>query len=457
MHAALLTFVMAADAALVISAGLQAARIRRATHYLTGRRDHRVEPQDHDQTTSPMDDPPKMVVLVPMWREQGTVPLAISRFSHLVADRPWARVLFLANDDDGDPSSGLERSTFQILDEALSRGPNNVEVRQGDEVTKADKLRTAMESYEVREADIVAVYDADSSPDGSTLDLAVDRLRGRLKRSVVLQQTSLHLSPSRTTRLADAVGGSALRQTRWSLHFELGRLLSPRLFPSLPQPLRRFRYIIGHGVFLTKPAVELAVPLQGLLIEDSYMSLSLRKAGLPFGPTTIEPLPGTDASELPPSIWGVLDQKARWYTGPRDAFDYYKSMAERIDRRALKLRLLIEAAKLRMHAVYWITGPQLYLLFLPGCLVWFREWQLLGAHASVVLVHAWGIDVVAARATRRLRLPTDPRWPLPHLSVTVWALWGMCALPGFAAFRRRATHQATPLRAERNWERAGIG
>ena len=117
-------------------------------------------------------------------------------------------------------------------------------------------------------------------------------------------------------------------------------------------------YCIGHGLFFSLNAYEKIKGFsQETHNEDAIFGLKLNYYEIP-----ITPIPFFDKSHSPNNLKGLFFQKASWFFGPLEAFEYYQKIIKE-DQLIDKFRLLILSVKLFSHAIYWIFGP-LFLLIL---------------------------------------------------------------------------------------------
>lgn len=433
--------VAAMDVGLLLSTAAEIIRMRRSASFLVGAADSCTE-------TGPRRP---LVLLIPVWREQGTVSATINRLHEATATRPWLRAYLLTSDDDG----AIDRpSSFGSTTAAAAAVLQASEPRQGQVAvvscptgmhTKAEKLRWAFSQRDLfANQPNVGIFDADSHPDHAVFDHVARRLERSEGSELVLQQTALHVcTHDADMRYAWLVNGHAIRQNRWALHFELGRLLREHRLPLIIRP---FNYIVGHGVFFTWLTFERAIPTADIKADDARMSAQLRTSSI-----RLEAVPTFDRCEVPPTLSGVVAQKARWFQGPLHAWGHVAAARRARATRQWFVLDGLEAAKFSCHALYWIFGPILFLIGVPGVLIAQHQFGLLTAHAVGVIAHAWGVDAQAVRTLQRLgvRASVATR-PSITTSVATWALWGCCALIGLW-FTVSRSHG--PERAQRSWER----
>ncbi|QQS16057.1 MAG: glycosyltransferase family 2 protein [Candidatus Moraniibacteriota bacterium] len=226
-------------------------------------------------------------------------------------------------------------------------------------------------SFQLKAGDYFALYNADSRPDSRTFYWV-----WRVVRSVrmgenppqVFQQYGNYLGNypiiSRISNFLrkSILLSASLWQNRWSIGFEIPHSLDQfkerNARPSLFAPMN---YCIGHGLFFSQRIYkEVGGFSEDMHNEDAIFGLQLNYYGY-----VIEPIPFFDVSYSPDSIKSLFFQKASWFFGPLQAFDYYFQITKN-DPSVKRDRLLIFSLKLFSHAIYWIVGPS-FLLFLFLC------------------------------------------------------------------------------------------
>lgn len=82
------------------------------------------------------------------------------------------------------------------------------------------------------------------------------------------------------------------------------------------------------------------------------------------------PVPYFDESDTPDSVTSLYRQKANWFFGPLQAFQYYKYILEK-NRwcKQNKLYLFVLSSKLFSYALYWVLGPTFFAFLLLFALV----------------------------------------------------------------------------------------
>lgn len=109
------------------------------------------------------------------------------------------------------------------------------------------------------------------------------------------------------------MGGAQRWQNRWSIVYELGKLLE------VSKNNLGFMYTIGHGLFIkNKFLQEIGGYNENDLNEDNEFGYRLRKEGL-----KIYPIPFLEKSGFASNLSIYIKQQAVWFNGPLYAFGYF--------------------------------------------------------------------------------------------------------------------------------------
>lgn len=217
----------------------------------------------------------------------------------------------------------------------------------------------------VQKNDFFALYNADSRPDGRTFNWVENYLYSNEKHSPqVFQQYGNYfgnysiLSSKIISFLKRAILISAsMWQNRWSAGFEIPHALDQfgkqRCSSSIFYPMN---YCIGHGLFFSNTIYErMGGFSENIHNEDAIFGLKLSYRKEP-----IIPIPFFDNSHSPDSIKSLFFQKASWFFGPLQAFEYYFQIIKESPP-VRRVRLLLFSIKLFSHAIFWIVGPSIFL------------------------------------------------------------------------------------------------
>lgn len=396
--------VIVAMAVLALLCMLQSARMAFAAAWLRRRAADSAAESDPALATGTMTDP-RMWIVVPVYQEQAVVEESWRRFRALTEGRPWLRVVFCTTIREGHEPG----STHDILSHLCTPGCGVHLIRYPlSHGVMAHQVNHAVRW--IREAEggdfVFGLYNVDSVIESATLAHA--RVRFGEDMSAVLQQYAAYFpAPDGRGFGAGVLEHIALWQTRWSLHFELGRLLVDHAFlgppaarGALARLLAPFHYVIGHGLWMSRATWEAVGGFpEDELNEDAALGLKLHVRGI-----RIEPIPALEEAEPPPRLRAYLRQQAVWFNGPFFAWRYaWKELTRAEDRERPPVsatQVLAAGFKLQLHAVYWALGPPLLLLALPATLAWLGQWNLAAGGLALTAWFTWGLNEQARRTLR---------------------------------------------------------
>ena len=183
---------------------------------------------------------------------------------------------------------------------------------------------------------MVGLYNVDSRPSQSTFDFVRSKHNEEIS---VFQQVSYFNDDLKGILL------SAQRwQNRWSVIFELGRLLKPTT-------IDKYRYTIGHGFFCKKSILDkIGGWPNDEINEDNALGYYLSVENI-----SIYPIPFFEQSDFARSLEIYINQQATWFNGPFYAFKYFLKCNKKT------LGTLFMTFVNFKAAISWILGPILYL------------------------------------------------------------------------------------------------
>lgn len=222
-------------------------------------------------------------------------------------------------------------------------------------------IKTLDDTKQIKDDDLIAIYNADSRPDRNTFRWVVSRYKPGERE--VFQQFGDYTGNLSEVRCdsnffrRSVILSAIAWQTRWSLGFELPHSLDQFGFLSrLGLTLGPLNYCIGHGLFLSYVVYKKVDGFnEKMHNEDAILGLQLSIRGI-----TIEPIPFLDKVRVPDSIKALFLQQASWFFGPLQSFEYFRILS-RSGRRVVGVKDFVLSSKLFSHAVYWIVGPGLFL------------------------------------------------------------------------------------------------
>lgn len=260
---------------------------------------------------------PRIVVLLPMLREQAGVRDACRRFAAAVADRPNVEiVLITSRSEQRRPTTAeVAAPVLAELDAAAGRPLFRHVDAPGSAGTKVAKLNLAVAGIapDPGRETYVGVYDADSDPDPRVLDwVEAETARPGRRPPAVYQQVSCYCR-----NLATLSGGrgvlalaDALAQTRWALGFEYP--LYARYSRAVRAgTLRPLAYCVGHGCFVSLSFLD---RIGGFPTRSATDDLALGYVASALG-AEIAPVPALDYCEVAPDPVRSVRQSRFWFSG----------------------------------------------------------------------------------------------------------------------------------------------
>jgi cellulose synthase/poly-beta-1,6-N-acetylglucosamine synthase-like glycosyltransferase len=365
-----------------------------------------------------------------MLNEQNIAESTYQHFFNIIENRPACHVVFVTTEKEK-PPIGIPY-TRTILEQAANRQPHprihlfHYPLTRG---VMAHQLNYAIKQIRQHHPDDnfwIGVYNADSRITNDVLDYVLPRFSMEPYRECAFQQYSWYPAPQ-DSKAGSILYSAALWQTRWSLTFEIPRVLFQLrldelfrwVYKSFPVQIARpivgiteiliekMNYVIGHGLFIhAKTIHQVGGFPEDTINEDAFLGYLLNNERIP-----IYPIPFLEQAEFAPSIAIYIRQQTSWFNGPWYAFQYlwyylkgpnpkhpYRPACKK--NTASILRAVALAMKLFCHAIYWLFSPILLLILLPISLFYTAGWGGLVIWVAVVVAHLplthWLTRIVAA-------------------------------------------------------------
>jgi cellulose synthase/poly-beta-1,6-N-acetylglucosamine synthase-like glycosyltransferase len=201
--------------------------------------------------------------------------------------------------------------------------------------------------------DLLAIYNADSRPHPATFRWVLSEKKANPGLAVFQQYGDYAENINRKTN--GTLLSAALWQNRWAVGFELFKAIRSSNHYDSPGIRRTLNYCIGHGLFITKKAIQKTNGFSETFHnEDAVLGLELS-----FIKERISPVPFFDVSDTPDTMQGLYKQKIHWFFGPFQAFAYFNQLRKKYKGGSLKEKFVLfaQSCKLFSHAVYWLCGP----------------------------------------------------------------------------------------------------
>lgn len=317
----------------------------------------------------------RFFVLLPVLDEVGVFEKTVIRFSKMLQKFSGSRVVIITTEEEYSINKRGDGRDSVSASEQLSKSFGNVLTihypfkggKMAHQVNYAVHFIT--EHFSVRQEDFFALYNSDSHPDERTFPWI---------RNFLTKQ-DIKLAPQIFQQYGDYFGNyseiknsnqgffkksilisAGLWQNRWSVGFEIPHSLQQfrkmRMKNLLFLPMN---YCIGHGLFFSFESYK---KLNGFS-EDTHNEDAIFGLKLSYYEIPIIPIPFFDKSYSPNNLTGLFFQKASWFFGPLEAFEYYRRIVKE-DPLINRTRLFVFSAKLFSHAIYWVFGPLFFLILL---------------------------------------------------------------------------------------------
>ena len=155
------------------------------------------------------------------------------------------------------------------------------------------------------------------------------------------------------------------------------------------------------------------------------------------------PVPYFDISESPDSVRTLYEQKANWYMGPLQSYEYSAQILKQKEYGGREtVRLYILATKLFLHALCWIAGPTFLMLLFVLSIATFNPWYIaMGVLCSLFFVMV--PSFLTYGSIRKIGVPVDDMltvrqasMALARGSLVAYALHGASAYKGLMRYVR---------------------
>ena len=267
----------------------------------------------------------RLVILIPLLREQSTLPSLFLRAREMLESVVGSDVVFVTTERETLEAPGRGEnipSTMEVLAGLLRSTPSirhrvhHCHYPRFNRVV-AEQLNFALDFLPVfhqhsRDDIFVLTLNADSVVCGAQIKSLFDRLRNG---DSILQQSSLFLSnvPDLLKRHRTLPACFGLYQSCWTLQHELPRYLAcTRFVPFLPSWVESHHLVhcVTHGLAIRLDILMDAggFPVCEIGGEDLALGFILKSKGY-----HIDPVPTLENAETPDSVRKALIQSASWF------------------------------------------------------------------------------------------------------------------------------------------------
>ena len=317
-----------------------------------------------------------LFLIIPVLNEQRIIKETYYHFRNLVMDFDNVYIIFVTTEKE----ANSDKKTFDIIFDLLNKDdqqkifvinyPHKSGVMAHQLNYAIEKLREKMGTDDFW----IGVYNADSRINTDTINYVIKRINSIKCEKFCMQQYSWYYCNKEKQK--GIMQSCALWQTRWSITFEMARVLIQNHFSRLVMPrflkihLEKMNYIIGHGFFINAKLLHwLGGFPQNTINEDACLGYLINCNDIRM-------------SESPDKMNVYLNQQDTWYNGPIYAFKYYRlyKKKENCDR----YRCLLFAFKLFLHAIYWIAAP---LILYFACMVMIDSIEKIIIWLIIIFLH----------------------------------------------------------------------
>lgn len=317
-----------------------------------------------------------LYLLIPVLNEQKIIKETVQHFHSIVEEFKNVYVIFITTNKE----INQVISTYKLIKNLITekRTSNIILINYPEKKgVMAHQLNYGLEfikqNFE-KKAFWFGIYNADSRIDRRTILYILSKGKND-DEECVYQQYSYYPCPVEQNKKS-IIGSASLWQTRWSINFEIYRVLFQlklvfylkkinniffkMIFESI---FEKMNYVIGHGFFSKSDTLEkIGGFSEATINEDAILGYLLNCNRI-----LIKPIPFFEKADFAPKISIYIKQQAVWFNGPFFAYNYFKiylskkSIFDFFDR----LRAFILATKLFSMAIYWLISPILLLIILP--------------------------------------------------------------------------------------------
>lgn len=238
----------------------------------------------------------KIIVIIPAMNEVNNVKKSINYFKSL---NDICDVIYVTT------SKEKSMATYNELNNEIKiQKANNIKVINCPNTigTMANQINYVIKK--LKDDDIVAIYNIDSQPERKTFKYVLKNIND----DVVLQQVSFF-----DDRLNGIMKSAENWQNRWSVVYEMGKYLNDIKL--------KFKYCIGHGLFLKKKIFDkIGYFSENEINEDNEFGYRLNINNI-----SIKPIPFMEQADFARSKKIYIKQQSTWVNGPLYAFKYFKN------------------------------------------------------------------------------------------------------------------------------------
>lgn len=315
---------------------------------------------------------PDIYIIIPLLREQKVLPDLFERFTSLLEKYNNLNLVLVTTEREIiEEKSKDKETTIEIVRKLIGKSLFDAERLMHIHYPKMNRVIAEQLNYAL---DIIAnrqeqalnrsyllIYNADSIIDEYSIQLILNYANSG---TPVAQQSSLFLwnVPNLIEKRSFFLAAHGLRQSRWTLHYEIPRyLLSKKHLPWLPRWIERIGLVhcVGHGLLIRCDVITAAggFPIPRVGLEDLGLGFILKALNY-----HVEPIPNLENAETPDRLKLLWRQKATWFWGPL-GYLFYRECIPKKFRHQNKGRIAILIFQGLLDTANWLLAGPLILFF----------------------------------------------------------------------------------------------
>ena len=333
-------------------------------------------------------------LIVPVLREQSLIEESVKTLSKLITHKTHLVYVTSAKEK----RQKNTPTTLDLLNKLKQKYPIEIiHCPLTKDAVMAHQINYAVKKLKqkIKHEFIIGIYNVDSQITPSTIQDVCKFFSQTNHNRMVLQQYTLYPSQS-----GGVLSHIALWQNRWSLNFELGRILIGNN-PYFLHFCQTFNYVIGHGLFLTSTLwKEIGEIPQDISNEDACLGLIFYTKNI-----QIYPIKYIEYALIAKDINVYIKQQSVWFNGPLYAFLYARNICKKLFLRPKqRFNCYTGALKLFMHAVYWLLGPIFIWLVVPIYL--HQSKALVAAWYLLAIYHCYCLNLITMHFVNKMKAQT---------------------------------------------------
>lgn len=287
----------------------------------------------------------KVAVIIPVYNEQNVIRQSVLNFKPLMA--AGIEVIYVAT-----AKETVEITTYSLLKDLV----NEYQLSEYCKVMlypEKDGVMAHQLNYAINKVEndkIVLIYNVDSVVNKRTIDYILKN-KDKLDNGV-FQQYSYSTYETKNQFLMSAI----MWQNRWSIAYEL-----PRTIDNFKHGIRKFNYVIGHGLALRKEMLDRIGGFpEEQINEDNVLGYKLHAENI-----NIYPIPVLEKIDFASKLKIYVRQQSVWFNGPFYSFQYFSQLKKE----KKTIPLFWAACQNFKNALNWLIFPYVTIFSLIYSLI----------------------------------------------------------------------------------------